>query len=112
MIVVTGATGFIGSNLVAHLNGQGHDDIAIIDWLGDGEKWKNIAKHRFVDFVFPEDLAEFLQKSAGKIEAVFHLGAISSTTASDGDEIIAKNVQFSMKLWNWCNFVFVRLFFV
>ena len=102
MIVVTGATGFIGSNLVAHLNGLGHNDIVIIDWLGNGEKWRNIAKHRFADFVFPEDIAEFLQQSVGKIEAIFHLGAISSTTASDGDEVIAKNVQFSMKLWNWC----------
>jgi len=102
MIVVTGATGFIGSNLVAHLNSLGHSDIVIVDWLGNGEKWKNIAKHRFVDFVFPEDLAEFLEKSTDKIEAVFHLGAISSTTASDGDEIIEKNLQCSMKLWRWC----------
>ncbi|SOD30468.1 ADP-glyceromanno-heptose 6-epimerase precursor [Variovorax sp. YR752] len=102
MIIVTGATGFIGSNLVAHLNQLGHTDIVIVDWLGTGEKWKNIAKHRFVEFVFPQDFPAFLEKSSGAVEAVFHLGAISSTTATDGDEVVSNNIQFSMNLWNWC----------
>ena len=102
MIIVTGATGFIGSNLVAHLNQLGHTDIVIVDWLGTGEKWRNIAKHRFVEFVFPQDFQAFLDKSSGAVEAVFHLGAISSTTATDGDEVVSNNIQFSMNLWNWC----------
>lgn len=102
MIIVTGATGFIGSNLVAQLNQSGHTDIVIVDWLGTGEKWKNIAKHRFVDFVFPEDLAAFLKGTTEAVEAVFHLGAISATTAADGDEVVRNNLQSSMTLWNWC----------
>ena len=102
MIIVTGATGFIGSNLVASLNQSGNTDIVIVDWLGTGEKWKNIAKHRFLEFVFPEDFAEFLAKTTAEVEAVFHLGAISATTATDGDEIVRRNIQFSMNLWNWC----------
>ena len=102
MIIVTGATGFIGSNLVAHLNHLGYHNIVLVDWLGTGEKWKNIAKHCFVDYVFPQDIDTFLKNTKAQVEAVFHLGAISSTTASNGDEVVAKNLQFSMRLWDWC----------
>ncbi len=102
MIIITGATGFIGSNLVAYLNQLGHTDIAIVDWLGSGEKWKNIAKHRFSEFVLPQDFHTFLEKSRGTVEAIFHLGAISATTATDGDEVVSNNLQLSMHIWNWC----------
>ncbi len=102
MIFVTGGTGFIGSNIVAALNGRGASDIVIIDWLGHESKWKNIAKCRFYDIVTPEKVDGFLE-TAPRAEAVFHMGAISSTTASDGDEILRTNFQLSAKLWNWCS---------
>lgn len=102
MIIVTGAAGFIGSNLVSELNAAGYNDIILVDWLESGEKWKNISKCKFEDFVFPENLLEYLHNMKGTVEAVFHLGAISSTTARDGDEILRKNLLYSMGLWRWC----------
>lgn len=101
MIIVTGATGFIGSNIVADLNGAGRSDIVIVDTLGHGSKWKNIAKRRFLDLIFPQDFEAFLAKSP-KADAVIHMGANSSTTATDGDAIFLSNLRASMTIWNWC----------
>jgi ADP-L-glycero-D-manno-heptose 6-epimerase len=59
MIIVTGATGFIGSNIVADLNAAGRSDIILVDDLGTEPKWKNIAKRRFQDIVLPAELNAF-----------------------------------------------------
>ncbi|APH54817.1 ADP-L-glycero-D-manno-heptose-6-epimerase [Granulibacter bethesdensis] len=101
LIILTGGAGFIGSNIAAELNGAGHTDIVIIDWLGTERKWHNIAKRRFADFVFPEEVNTFLDGLKGA-DAVVHMGANSSTTATDGDEIIRSNFRLSCRLWNWC----------
>lgn len=101
MIIVTGATGFIGSNFVADLNEGGRSDIVLVDTLGHGPKWKNIAKRRFLDLIFPQDFAAFLAKSP-KVDAIIHMGANSSTTATDGDAIFLSNLRASMTIWNWC----------
>ena len=101
MIIVTGAAGFIGSNLVAGLNDMGRDDIVLVDRLGHDGKWRNIAKRRFLDFVFPEDLESRLA-ALPRADAVFHMGGISSTTATDADEIVRTNFQLPARLWDWC----------
>ncbi|MFZ5528347.1 MAG: ADP-glyceromanno-heptose 6-epimerase [Pseudomonadota bacterium] len=101
MIIITGATGFIGSNLVADFNQLGQTDLVLVDELGTTGKWKNIAKHRFLDIIHPRDVATFL-KDAGPAQAVFHMGANSSTTATDGDEILESNLHSSMRWWQWC----------
>lgn len=111
MIILTGAAGFIGSNLVARLNAAGRDDLIVVDWLGSHDKWRNIAKSRFQDLVRPEDLPAFLRQHETGIEAVFHLGAISATTAIDGDEIVKHNLRPSMDLWHWCTKQRVPLFY-
>lgn len=102
MIVVTGGAGFIGSNLLAGLEGQGASALVCVDWLGTGDKWRNIAKRRLYDLVRPEDLPAFLQGKSGKVEAVFHMGAISSTTETDVDAIVKNNVRATLDLWDWC----------
>ncbi len=101
MIFVTGGTGFIGSNIVATLNERGVTDVIILDSLGHEFKWRNIAKRRFYDVIAPDGIERFLE-TAPRAEAVFHMGAISSTTASDGDEVLRTNFRLSAKLWNWC----------
>jgi ADP-L-glycero-D-manno-heptose 6-epimerase len=101
VIIVTGATGFIGSNLVAELNSAGIDDVVLVDDLGGGSKWKNIAKRRFADIVLPSDLGSLLSKIDGA-DAVYHMGANSSTTTTDGDAILRSNFQASKRWWQWC----------
>ena len=101
MIVLTGGAGFIGSNIAADLNGADVTDIVIADTLGVETKWRNIARRRFFDFIFPAEIEAFLGER-GDIAAVIHMGANSSTTARDGDEMIRSNFRLSTRLWDWC----------
>jgi ADP-L-glycero-D-manno-heptose 6-epimerase len=101
MIIVTGATGFIGSNIVAELNAQGRTDLLLVDDLGTQGKWKNIAKRRFLDLVDYREL-DTLLPSLDRADAVFHMGANSSTTSTDGDEILRVNLHATMAWWHWC----------
>ena len=101
MIVVTGAAGFIGSNIVAALNDAGRTDIVVCDRLESGDKWRNLQKAVFVDFVPPDELAGWIA-GRGDVDAVIHMGAISATTATDGDEVIETNFRFSLRLLDLC----------
>ncbi len=100
MILITGGAGFIGSNLHAALVARGAETV-VVDRLRSEGKWRNLAAHPPAHIVSPDDLDAFL---AGHppIEMVFHLGAISATTAVDGDLVWSSNVALSMRLWHWC----------
>ena len=100
MLLVTGGAGFIGSNVVAALNDAGRADVAVCDVLGHDGKWRNLAKRQLADFVPPADLADWLK--GRRLDAVIHLGAISETTATDGDLVIETNFRLSMRLLDWC----------
>jgi ADP-L-glycero-D-manno-heptose 6-epimerase len=102
MIVVTGGAGFIGSNLVAALDERGELGIVVCDHFGRGEKWRNIARREILALVVPERLTAFLDAHAGEIEALVHLGAISSTTEREVDLIVEQNVVLPQRLWDWC----------
>lgn len=102
MILVTGGAGFVGSALVWALNQEGRDDIVVVDHLGLGDKWKNLAK-RQIDYVVPKgNFLSWLADNPGRIEAVFHMGACSTTTERDADYLMDNNVLFSRYLWNYC----------
>ena len=98
--LITGGAGFIGSNLVASLNEGGRADIAVNDSLGSDGKWRNLAARHLADFVPPADLWRWLD--GRKLDAVLHLGAISSTTATDGDLVIETNFRLPLRLFEWC----------
>jgi ADP-L-glycero-D-manno-heptose 6-epimerase len=100
MLLVTGGAGFIGSNVVAALNDAGRADVVVCDMLGEGGKWRNLAKRQLADFVPPAELPDWL--NGRRLDAVIHLGAISETTATDGDLVIETNFRFSMRLLDWC----------
>ncbi|HAE47744.1 MAG TPA: ADP-glyceromanno-heptose 6-epimerase, partial [Tistrella mobilis] len=111
MIVVTGGAGFIGSNILAGLEARGHDDLVVVDTLGTDEKWRNIAKRALADVVAPERIFDFLNARAGEIEAVVHMGAISSTEERDADVIVANNIRLTLDLVDWCARHGVRLIY-
>jgi ADP-L-glycero-D-manno-heptose 6-epimerase len=99
MILVTGGAGFIGSYLQGELAARGLETV-IVDRLGSDGKWRNIARHPPARIVAPEDLDSFLA-AAPPIDTIFHMGAISATTATDADLVWRTNVELSLKLWAW-----------
>lgn len=105
MIVVTGGAGFIGSVFVAKLNDEGIDDIIIVDELGATEKWRNLVKRRYADYL---DKGAFLSLIVGDripfpIEAVVHMGACSSTTERDAGYLMENNYHYSCRLAEWAH---------
>jgi ADP-L-glycero-D-manno-heptose 6-epimerase len=100
MILVTGGAGFIGSNLCAALSSQGLE-IVVADWLGQDERWRNLAKCELAGIVPPQDLMAWL---AGRsdIEFVFHMGANSSTTDTNIESYVRNNIRSTLALWEWC----------
>jgi len=100
MILITGGAGFIGSNLQAALARRGHETV-VVDTLGSDGKWRNLGKHPPARVVHPDELHGFLD-SYPPLEMVYHLGAVSETTAMDGDHTWATNVELSRFLWEWC----------
>ena len=100
MLLVTGGAGFIGSNVVAALNDAGRADVVVCDVLGHDGKWRNLAKRQLADIVPPAQLPDWLD--GRRLDAIIHLGAISETTATDGDLVIETNFRLSMRLLDWC----------
>lgn len=102
-IVVTGAAGFIGSNIIKGLNARGIDDIIAVDDLTQGDKFRNLADLRISDYVDAGTFYEqFAQGAYGQIEAVFHEGACSDTMETDGKYMMANNYSLSYNLFQSC----------
>jgi ADP-L-glycero-D-manno-heptose 6-epimerase len=104
MIVVTGAAGFIGSNLVKALNQRGEEDIIAVDDLTLGDKFRNLADCRIADYL---DREEFLRKLSlgaydGEVSAVLHQGACSDTMESNGRYMMENNYRYSAELLDFC----------
>ncbi len=104
MIVVTGAAGFIGSNIVKALNDRGHSDVLAVDDLTDGKKIFNLADCNIMDYVDKDRFLTAIQNGEynGKIDVIFHQGACSETTEWDGRFMMENNYEFSKKLLHFC----------
>ncbi len=103
MIVVTGGAGFIGSCLVAALERAGVPELVVVDRIDHEAKRRNLLKRRnLAAFVPPEALADFLERDGRRVEALFHLGAISSTTETNLDLLERINVALPLALWRFC----------
>ncbi len=102
-IVVTGAAGFIGSNLVRGLNARGISDIIAVDDLSEGEKFRNLVDLTISDYIDADRFYElFGRGSFGQVEAVFHEGACSDTMQTNGKYMMENNYATSVRLFQAC----------
>ncbi|HEX4049615.1 MAG TPA: ADP-glyceromanno-heptose 6-epimerase [Steroidobacteraceae bacterium] len=101
MYLVTGSAGFIGSNLVARLAARG-EAVAVCDWLGQDERWRNLAHHELAALVAPEALMQWLARPPAPLQGVLHMGAISTTTERDVERLAQLNIRATLELLQWC----------
>lgn len=111
MIVITGGAGFIGSNVVAGLEEAGYAELVVCDRFGSDERWRNLAKRELADLITPAELMPFLDGHRGRLKAVIHMGAISSTTETDVDLIVRENVRTTLDLFHWAKHTDVGLIY-
>jgi ADP-L-glycero-D-manno-heptose 6-epimerase len=102
-IVVTGAAGFIGSNLVKALNAAGEADIVAVDNLQKSEKFRNIVDCQLADYIDKSDFLSLIRAGkAPRAKVVFHQGACSDTMETDGRYMMENNYRYSVELLRWC----------
>ena len=102
-IVVTGAAGFIGSNLIRRLNDRGLTDIIAVDDLTQGDKFRNLADLQIADYVDADVFYNAFEADVyGKVEAIFHEGACSDTMESNGKYMMQNNYATSVQLYQSC----------
>ncbi len=114
MIIVTGGAGFIGSAIVWRLNRRGEENIIIVDELAESEKWKNLVALRYSDYLDKQDFITKLENGSfgNQIDAIFHMGACSSTTEKNAGYLMENNYRYTLRLAQWhkahrkCRFVY------
>ncbi len=102
--VVTGAAGFIGSNIVKALNARGVTKIIAVDHMKKADKFKNLIDCDIADYL---DKEEFLDRLAAGgfdrvVRAIFHEGACSDTMETDGRYMMRNNFRYTTTLLNFC----------
>jgi len=105
LIIVTGAAGFIGSALAWRLNQVGRTNLLLVDELDKSAKWKNLVPLAYQDYADKVDFLEAIRAGSldgVEVEAVFHMGACSSTTETDAGYLTRNNFEYSKALAEWC----------
>ena len=103
MIIVTGGAGFIGSAFVWKLNAEGIDDILIVDELGESDKWRNLVKRRYVEYIHKDVFLRMIRNEQMPFtpRAIIHMGACSSTTERNADYLMDNNYHYTCRLAEW-----------
>ena len=105
MIIVTGAAGFIGSNIVKTLNQRGRTDILAVDDLTDGTKIFNLADCEIMDYMDKDEFITCIVSGEGfeaPVEVVYHEGACSKTTEWNGKMMMNNNYEYSKDILHYC----------
>jgi ADP-L-glycero-D-manno-heptose 6-epimerase len=106
MIIVTGGAGFIGSNIVRHLNAAGVRDVLVVDDLEDGRKTFNLSDCDLVDYLDKDDFLARIKagdKFGTDVRGVLHQGACTDTTEWDGRFMMQTNFEYSKRLLHYCS---------
>lgn len=100
-VLVTGGAGFIGSNIAGTLADHTDYRVVVVDEFGSSEKWRNLSKHAIYEIIAPSEVFYWLEANKVDLDAIIHMGAISSTTETNVDLILETNFTLSRGLWNW-----------
>jgi len=100
--LITGGAGFIGSNIAARLCANPENRVIICDVLGKDDKWRNLRNHAFYEIIPSGNLFYWLEMYGKSLNAIIHMGGISSTTETDVDLILDSNQTLSTLLYRWC----------
>jgi ADP-L-glycero-D-manno-heptose 6-epimerase len=101
-IIVTGAAGFIGRNIVEMLNRRGHENLLLVDHLGNDEKWKNLVGLKYEDLLQPPQFLDLvIGDKLSPASVCIHEGACSATTEKNADYLLENNYRFTRLLCEW-----------
>jgi len=100
MIVLTGGSGFIGSNVLKALNQRGITDVVVVDELDESDKWKNLVGKSFCEILDKSQLFDWLENQKN-VDAIIHLGACSSTVERDSNYLLENNYRYSRRVAEW-----------
>ena len=103
-VVVTGAAGFIGANLVKALNERGISEILAVDNLAKADKFRNLVDCEIDDYLDKQAFLSLVESGRleGAVRAVFHEGACSDTMETDGRYMMENNYRYSCALLQFC----------
>lgn len=104
MIIVTGATGFIGSAMIWQLNNRGVKNIIAVDTVPPSARPEVLAKRQISRFLGKDEIWSFLETKEAKehVEAIVHMGACSTTTELNVAFLTENNFEYTRRIWNWC----------
>ena len=102
MIIITGAAGFIGSNMVEKLNREGYYDLILVDDFSRPARERNYSKKKYSVLVNRDIFPQWLVKNQRHVQFVFHLGARTNTTETDINIFNKLNTGYSKEVWNIC----------
>jgi ADP-L-glycero-D-manno-heptose 6-epimerase len=102
MIVITGAAGFIGSNMISKLNEEGYIDLILVDDFSSEIKNKNLENKNYTDRIERERFFEWAEKNYSRIEFIYHLGARTDTTEFKKEIFDKLNLEYSKRVWELC----------
>ncbi len=103
MVIVTGAAGFIGSNLVSMLNSQGIQKIVLVDAFDNEEKNKNLLNKEYIARIHRDDFFTWLDLNHQEVKFIFHLGARTNTAEFDKAIFDRLNLDYSINMFKACS---------
>jgi ADP-L-glycero-D-manno-heptose 6-epimerase len=99
LVLVTGAGGFLGSNITCSLADD--RDVVVCDPFDHEQAWRYLAPARLFDVIRPEHMPHWLENHVGRVSTIIHMGAISDTTETVLDKLIATNIRLTLDLWDY-----------